>query len=440
MMKNSIHIPWGRDDKLPLKIPESWKVIGQGHAGAPETIPDLPRAIIAGLNKPTGSSALKDLIKPDTKIALVMDDRGRPTPVESIAPVVLDYVIEAGAKPENITGLFAVGTHELMSPEQMEARAGSYVFNKIKCVNFDCNDEEAFVHLGQTERGTQVSLNRIAVEADLRILIGTIEAHPQAGFGGGFKNILPGLAAAKSVGPNHLIMPSPDKYVMIGTMPDDNPMRLDLEEAGRMIDGPTFIVNVVLNHELSPVALVAGDAVIAHREGVETCRNIYGVKVPGPADVVISSAYPMDHELRQAGKGILNVVGACKPGGVIIGFMRCEQGLGKITIPKIIPPLGSVRAAAKMMGSSGISFLVKHLPKAVPVEAGFMINFSLQMLKDYKVLIFSPRLKEDTQGRFPPILYDDQDKLFSDVQKLIGKDDPEAIVIHQGGVSFPVVD
>ncbi|MEA3222808.1 MAG: nickel-dependent lactate racemase [Thermodesulfobacteriota bacterium] len=382
---------------------------------------------------------MQRLVRHDSRIALVMDDTGRPTPVDRIAPAVLDYLIEAGAKAENITGLFAVGTHKLMSSEVMESRAGVSVTRRIKCRNFDSRDKEAFIHLGKTKRGTPVIFNRTAVEADLRILIGTIEAHPQAGFGGGFKNLLPGLAAAESIGHNHLLMPSPDRYNMTGTLPEDNPMRLDLEEACQMIDSPTFILNVILNPNLEIVALVTGDAVAAHREGVKISRKIYGVPLPRQVDVVLSSGYPMDHELRQAGKGVLNVAGACRPGGVIVGFLRCEEGLGNINLPRFLPPLAPLRVLTKILGSRGITSLVRCLPKVVPVEARFLINFSLQMLKDYQVLIFSPRLKEETKGRFPPILYDDQELLYRDVVRLVGKDDPEVAVFHQGGVSFPVL-
>jgi nickel-dependent lactate racemase len=434
-----IQIPWGRQDRLELKIPAGWRLVAQSQVKAPEAIPDLPRAVRAALDIPIGSAPLREFIKPETRIALVMDDIGRPTPVHRLAPVVLDYLLEAGARPENIMGLFAVGTHQLMNSEDMEARAGSSVVSRIQCLNFDCRDEKAFVHLGKTKRGTPVFINRIASEADLRVLIGTIEAHPQAGFGGGFKNILPGLASAESIGHNHLLMPSADRYNMIGTLPEENPMRLDLEEAGHMVSGPTFILNVVLNPFLEPVALVAGNAVAAHRSGVEISRKIYGFELPRPFDVVISSAYPMDEDMRQAGKGVLNVAGACRPGGVIIGFLRCERGLERLKPPGFSPPLGPARVLVKMLGSRGIAFLVRHLPAAVPVEARFLINFALQMLKDYQVLIFSPRLKEITRDRFPRILYDDQDRIFREAERLIGRSDPEVVVFHQGGVSFPVV-
>ncbi len=206
-----------------------------------------------------------------------------------------------------------------------------------------------------------------------------------------------------------------------------------------MISGPTFVLNVVLNPALEPVAVLCGDAIAAHRAGAEIAGRIYGEELPHPVDVVISSAYPMDQDLRQAGKGVLNVAGACRRGGVIIGFLRCEEGLRNVTPPRFCPPLGAGRALVRILGSRGIAFLTKHLPRTVPVEGRFLVNFGLQMLKDYHVLIFSPRLKQASHGRLPPVLYDDEERLFADVARLVGKPDPEVAIFHQGGVSFPVM-
>jgi nickel-dependent lactate racemase len=413
-------------------------VVAQGNVSAPEPIHCLPAAVRQGLEQPIGAPPLRTFVGPDTRIALVMDDPTRPTPVSRLAPVVLDALIEAGAQPENITGLFAIGTHRTMEPREMEARAGASVFSRIACHSFDCHDTAAFTTLGRTERGTPVHLSSIAAVADLRVLVGTIEPHPQAGFGGGFKNLLPGLGGAESIGHNHLLLPSPDRYNMIGTHPDHNPMRLDLEEAGRMIQGPTFIVNVVLDPRLEPVAVVCGDAVEAHRAGVTISRQIYGVEMPHQVDAVVFSAHPMDQDLRQAGKGVLNVAGACRPGGVIIGFMRCEGGLGNVTLPRLPLPLPAARMLVRVIGSRGIALLVRHIPRAAP-EDRFMINFALHLLKDYRVLIFSPCLRGALEGRLPPLLYDDQERLFADVERLVGNHTPDVAIFPHGGVSFPIL-
>lgn len=434
----TIELRWTEADLLPLRLPAEWRVVTESDVRPPEPVQDLPAAIRKGLKEPIASPPLHELVGPETTVALVMDDPGRPTPVSRLAAVVLNVLIEAGARPENISGLFAVGAHRTMERQEMETRAGPFVASQINCWSFDCRDEGAFVRLGRTERGTPVRMNRIAVQADLRVLVGTIEPHPQAGFGGGFKNLLPGLAGASTIGHNHLLMPSAERYNMIGTLPDENPMRLDLEEAGRMVDGPTFIVNVVLDGQLEPVAVLCGDAVAAHRAGIAISREIYGVKMPHQVDVVVSSAYPMEQALRQAGKGILNVAGACRPGGVIVGFMRCEKGLGDVTLPRIPLPLSLARRLARALGSRRIAFLAKHIPGAAP-EDRFMINFGLQLLKDFHVLIFSPHLKHAYQDRFPPVLYDDPGELFEKVSHLAGTPAPEVAIFHRGGVSFPIV-
>lgn len=435
---DSISLRWSKDRHLPLRIPAEWQVVAQSDIQPLEPIQDLPTAINAGLQKPIGSPPLGELVDRDSTIALVMDDSTRPTPINRLAPLILDVLIDAGARLENITGLFALGTHGMMSRDEMEARAGSYVFSRIDCRCFHCRDASAFVHLGQTRRHTPVRLNKIVVQANLRILVGTIEPHPQAGFGGGFKNLLPGLAGAATIGRNHLLVPSPDRYNMIGTHSMENPMRLDLEEAGRMVEGPTFIVNVVLDHELEPVAAFCGDAIKAHREGVRVSRQVYGITVPRRADVVIASAFPMEQMLRQGGKAILNVAGACRPGGVVVGFLRCQEGLGEVALPPFPIPVGLGRRLVTAIGGDGIAFLSRHIPGPAP-EGRFVINFALQLLKDYHVLIFSPRLKKAYENRFPPILYEYHGELFKRVAQLTSSPAPQVAVFQQGGVSFPQV-
>jgi nickel-dependent lactate racemase len=433
-----IELPWGRGETLPLHIPLGWQIIAHSRLVTPPPIADLRSAIHDRLRQPIGLAPLAEPVDPETRIALVMDDGSRPTPMHRLAPLVLDALLAARVRTENITGLFAVGSHRPMSADEMAKRAGKAVVSRIDCRSFDCHDASKLVSLGATRRGTVVKLDRRAVEADLRVLIGTIEPHPQAGLGGGFKNLLPGLASAQTIGHNHLLMPSPDRYNMIGTLPEDNPMRLDLEEAGRWIEGPTLIVNVVLDTQLEPIAVVCGDAIAAHRAGVEIARRIYGVPVPRPADVVISGAYPMHDELRQAGKVVLNVTEACRRGGVIIGFMRCDHGLGEVQLPAFVPRLASARTLVRLMGSRGIHLLARNLPDGVPAEARFMVNLALQMLKDYVVVIYSPRLKQDLH-QLPALVFDDQQALFSQAEAWVGKPDPEVAVFEQGAVSFPIV-
>jgi nickel-dependent lactate racemase len=366
-----------------------------------------------------------------------MDDLSRPTPVDRLAPVVLDVLIGAGPSPDNITGLFAIGTHEVMSPTQMEKRAGATVASRIACRSFECHDRWAPAYLGETERGTAVHINRIAAQVDLRIPIGTVKPHPQAGFGGGFKDLLPGPGSAESIGHNHLLLPSPERYNLTGTEPRANPMRLDLEEAGRLVGGPTLIVNTVLDPSLNPVSVVCGDAAAAHRVGVRLSRKFYGVEVPQRADVVVTSAYLMDRDLRQAGKRILNVSAACQPGGVIVAFVRCEEALGNVALPRLPLPLSLARVLVRIVESRGIRAIARPIPTAWP-EGRFLINLAQDTLKDYHVLVCSSALKRALNGRFTQVFYDDQERLFAHVERLVGTHRPEVLIFPCGGVSFPV--
>jgi nickel-dependent lactate racemase len=435
-----VKIPWGPEDQLAIHLPDSWRVVIGDDEVEYRPLKDLKESISNNLDHPYSSQPLRELITPQSRIALVMDDDGRPTPVSRLAPVILDYMIEAGANPDNIIGLFAIGTHAVMSDIEMVSRAGTAVYNRIKCVSVECHDQRRFVNLGRTSRGTPVWINRLAVEADLVILVGTIEPHPQAGFGGGYKNMLPGLAGVGSIAHNHLLLPSPRDYNMVGTRPEENPMRLDLEEAGALVPGKAFLVNVVLDPSLEPVVVVCGDPIQAHRVGIGIARKIYEVKLPGKVDVVIASSFPMDQDLRQSGKAILNVAGACRPGGLILAYLKCDDGMKNVNLPAALPPIYLSRKISKVLGSRGIYSLTKRLPKSIPGEDRFMITLGLNLLKDFNILLYSPKLAEETGDRLQGVIFADQQEMLEQAMKYIKVKSPEIAVFKRGGVSYPSLE
>jgi nickel-dependent lactate racemase len=420
--------------------PALWKIVVEHKAVARPAIADFGGALERGLSSPSAGPPLFELARAAKRAVILIDDVGRPTPAGRIAPRVLETLLASGIPADRVKVVFATGTHRPMTMEEMRQKAGDGVVSRVLCLNHDCRSAQDLVSLGTTSHGTPVLINRAVAESDLRVLIGSIEPHPQAGFGGGLKLILPGAAGAASIGHNHLVMPSPQRYNMIGALPRDNPMRRDIEEAAAMLRGKNFIVNTVLGPDLEPVALVTGDAIAAHREGVAIARELYGVPLPRRLDAAIVSSFPMDVDLRQGVKGVANFPGAVKKGGVIICFLFCERGLDGIKPPGLVPPLFPVRLLLKLLGARGIYALTKRLPKKVPVEARFIINFGLQLLKDYHVMIFSPRLSQETRGRLKNFIYDDQEKMFGRAEKLLGTSAPEACLVAEGGVSFPVVE
>ena len=168
-------------------------------------------------------------------------------------------------------------------------------------------------------------------------------------------------------------------------------------------------------------------------------HRIYGVDVPRRADVVVVSAYPMERDLRQAGKSILNAAGACRRSGVIISFMACPHGLGGVSLPSFPVPLKLSKKLVSLVGPRAVARLARHVPGPAP-EDRFMINLGLRLLRDYTVLIFSPNLKNAFEDRFPGIVFNDQEQLFQRAELEAGSRRPEVAVFHHGGASFPVLD
>jgi len=241
------------------------------------------------------------------------------------------------------------------------------------------------LNLGTTSRGTPVWINRTVAEADFVVSIGCIEPHIIASFGGGYKNIIPGVAGRLTTAHNHTLNCSPATFNMVGQPIDRNPMRLDLEEGAAMLRPPVFIINAILNNLQQVVKIVAGDPVKAHRAGVEASSQLYGVPVKAAADIVITDSHPMDSDLRQGVKALANTVRALKPGGVIITLVRAEEGVGVFGLANTKLPLG--RKALQFLAPVLLPLVPRLKIKGLGEEDRFFLYFALQgMRRGHSVL------------------------------------------------------
>ncbi|NMB60662.1 MAG: nickel-dependent lactate racemase, partial [Chloroflexi bacterium] len=326
-MTDPVSIPWGKEI-INLSLPSIWQVTGRFEPSTSIPPVDVHEAVKNAINGPVMAPALRASIKPGMHVAIVIDDLSRPTPVSQILPIILDEITSAGVNLPDITVVPALGVHRPMSEKEVRSRMGDRVPAEIKWESHDCDNPEKMKFLGTTSRGTPVWINRTVTDSDLIISIGCIEPHIIASFGGGYKNIVPGVAGRLTIAHNHAINCQPGTFNMVGQPIEINPMRLDLEEAAGMMHKPVFIINAVLNSSLKPVRFVAGDPVAAHREGCRTSSEIYSARVPQEADVVITSSNPMDSDLRQGVKALANTIRAVRRGGVLIVLARAEEGLG----------------------------------------------------------------------------------------------------------------
>jgi hypothetical protein len=307
----------------------------------------------------------------------------------------------------------------------------------LRWENHDCDDPERLVSLGTTERGSPVWVNSTVAQADLIVSVGCIEPHIIASFGGGYKNLIPGVAGRETVAHNHTLNCSPDTFNMVGQPIERNPMRLDLEEAGRMLTAPVFIVNAVLNSALQIVRVVSGDPIAAHREGVQTSATLYGVSVPAPADVVITNSHPMDQDLRQGVKALANTIRAVRSGGVQITLVRAEEGVGVFGLANRRLPLG--RGALEILAPLLLRLVPRLKLRGMGEEDRFFLYFALQAMRHGTLLVYAPTIPVEVRASLPFVEFvDSPDEAVVKARRLF-PGPAEVRVFPHGGTTYPIL-
>ena len=276
------------------------------------------------LKAPIGSPRLGDIIKPGETVAIISSDITRPMPTPLVMPGLLDELYACGVKPQDITLVFGLGIHREHTQEEQRKLAGERAFREIRCIDSTPND---CVNMGTTKRGTPIDISRVVAQADRRICLGNIEYHYFAGYSGGGKAIMPGVSNGAAISMNHRMMVREDACA--GKLAG-NPIREDIEEAAGIV-GIDFILNVVLDEHKQVVKAVAGDAVLAHREGCKFLDLFYLKSLKERADIVLVSqgGAPKDINLYQVQKALDNAKHAVKKGGVIVLIGSCKEGLGE---------------------------------------------------------------------------------------------------------------
>ena len=285
-----------------------------------------PAAVRAALDAPIGAPDIAQVVHPGETVAIVTSDITRPCPTWNILPVLLDRLYDAGIRREDITLVFALGSHRKHTEQERAHLAGERAFREIRCIDSDAND---CVHLGMTDAGTPVDIFRPVAEADRVICIANIEYHYFAGYSGGAKSIMPGVSTRAAIQSNHRMMVRREAHA--GKL-DGNPIREDIEQAGHIL-GIDYIVNVVLDEHKNIVHAVAGDPVEAHRAGCAFLDTLYQKPISRKADIVLVSqgGAPKDLNLYQTQKALDNAKHAVRDNGIIILIGSCREGLGEHT-------------------------------------------------------------------------------------------------------------
>ena len=282
--------------------------------------------IARALENPIGSPRLSELARGKKNIVIIASDHTRPVPSKLIMPPMLSE-IRKGNPDANITILIATGCHRETTKEELIDKFGPEIVEQEHIYIHDCDEREKLVNIGTLPSGGVCEINSIAWEADLLVAEGFIEPHFFAGFSGGRKSVLPGIAGRSTVLANHCSEFIADSHARTGILAG-NPIHADMVWAAQKA-GLAFIVNVVLNGDKKVIHAVAGDTLQAHEAGTKFLDSLCGAAAVD-ADVAISTngGYPLDQNVYQAVKGMTAAEATVKKGGVIIMLAASNDGIG----------------------------------------------------------------------------------------------------------------
>ncbi len=321
-----IRFPYGKTT-VSLDLPEErWAgtLVSAMHEYVP---PRSPAELVAeALEHPVGSPRLRELAAGKKKVVIIASDHTRPVPSKVLIPPMLAEIRRGNPEAE-ITILIATGCHRGTTREELVAKFGEEIVEKERILIHDCDADGDMVSLGALPSGGELIVNRAAAEADLLAAEGFIEPHFFAGFSGGRKSVLPGVASRRTVLYNHNGRFIADPRARTGIV-EGNPIHEDMCWAARAAK-LAFILNVVINAEKEAVYAVAGDPEQAHRQGRDFLSGRCAVRAV-PAEIVITTngGYPLDQNVYQSVKGMTAAEAAVKEGGVIVMLSQCADGHG----------------------------------------------------------------------------------------------------------------
>jgi nickel-dependent lactate racemase len=308
-------------------------------------VPDPKAEIERALKEPAGSKRLNEIVKPDHKVAIVVDDATRPAPSHLMVLPILDELNLAGVKDENITVIFGCGTHRAVTRDEAVGLLGESILSRVKTISHDCRAND-LIYVGTTQKhGTKVYLNRVFAEADVKILTGDIGFHYYAGYGGGRKSVLPGISGEETIKRNHAMLL--DSNAKTGVL-EGNPVHEDMVEAAKLAK-VDFVLNVVSNSKGDVVRAFAGDLERVFSEGVKVVDEMYRVPVDRRSNIVVvsSGGHPADVNLFQAYKGVDSALEIVKRGGVVILVAECPEGHGNQVFYDWMVKFSDVKAVEK---------------------------------------------------------------------------------------------
>ncbi len=418
-----LHLPYG-DGVLPVRFPDAlpMEVISPSTV-AVQAEPSV--AIESALNAPIGTPPLEEMVMPGKSIAVIVDDSSRPTPVHLMLDPVVARLRRAGIPMQAIQVVIALGTHRPMTESEVRSKLGGGLAGSLRVFQAPGSGESRMVDLGRSPDGIPAWVDRVVVEADFRVGLGSITPHTDAGYSGGGKIILPGVCGRRTVEAFHL------RAVGFAENPlgmVEAPLRMDLERFVGERVGLDFILNAVLDPAGRIYRCVAGHYRKAHRRGVEYARAVYGAAFERRHPVVVSNAFPLEQDLWQSSKALWSGEMVTEDGGVLILAARCPEGVG--AHPLFAPYIGSDPDALCRELEEG------RVEDPVAGALGAILG---RIRRRIRLALVSPGLEACVAEAMGCVSYPTVDAALQEVLKAVPKGPSLGILTH-GGVTLPVLN
>ncbi len=417
-----LNIPYRENQSLSLEVPT------EGFLGVfePNTVrsPGAKAVLKAALGPQSG---LVPFLKGANKLLIIINDATRPTPTPAMLDVLMPILHEQGIHDEQLTILVATGAHRPVLERELGQLLGSYAQQlKQHLSSHVAKDGDSLVYIGETRNKTPIFLNKLLFESDRIIATGSVEPHYFAGYTGGRKAFLPGIAGFETIEANHKLALQKEAHSL---KLDGNPVHDDMMDALTYIQAPIFSLMTVLDKDQRIVGAASGDIVESFKQAVQIARSVFCVTIPQKADIVLSIAkFPMDINLYQSQKAIDNGARAVKDGGTLILVASCREGIGDEEFAKL---LGSCKTPDEALEK------IQHTYKLGYHKAAKMAAVCKRMT----VQAYTDLADEQLSSLFIEPIHDLAQALEQARQraKRNGVENPTLLVLGDGCVTVPTV-
>lgn len=318
-----VKVPYGKDESFKIEVNDS-QLTGVFNPNKVEKV-DQDAAIDEALNNPFDSESFEKFMDTDERVVFIVNDGTRPTPTAKVLSHIYPKI-----KDKNIYFIIATGVHRAPTEEEYNFIFGEDIYQDLKKKDrihcHDCREDE-MEFLGKSSNGTEMYINKIVADADKVVPISSIEPHYFAGYTGGRKSFLPGVASYETISQNHYLALQDSARALAL---DGNPVHEDMMDAMHVLkDINVFAIEMVLDSDHEIYAVTTGNLSKSFYAGIDKAKEVYGVQIPHKADIVISVApYPMDVDLYQSQKALDNGKLALNKDGILILVAKCRTGIG----------------------------------------------------------------------------------------------------------------